>query len=242
MQGAFERLRTAAQGYLRRLKSSEYVFMILIGALIGLGGGLGAVGFRHLIRTVQRVAYGSWSYNLDVVRAIPWYILIFIPAIGGLFVAPLVFRLAREAKGHGVPEVMESVALRGGVIRARVVLVKALASAIDKRTILDSVAQTPWRIDACGVIPPQIPGYQGCGEVGYEFDVQAAQEHLEVALDEMGVDDPADITVNLWFNHESEDIIGAVAEQWETNLGVKVNAVTMEWAAYLDALSGCNNP
>jgi len=118
---------------------------------------------------------------------------------------------------------------------------KALASAIDKRAILDSVAQTPWRVDACGVIPPQIPGYQGCGKVGHEFDVQAAQEYLEVALDEMGVDDPADITVNLWFNQGNEDVIGAVAEQWETNLGIKVNAVIMEWAAYLDALSGCNN-
>jgi oligopeptide transport system substrate-binding protein len=119
---------------------------------------------------------------------------------------------------------------------------KALASAIDKRAILDHVAETPWRIDACGVIPPQIPGYQGCGEVGYEFDVQAAQEYLALALDEMGVDDPADIAVNLWFNQGNEDVIGAVAEQWESNLGIKVNAVTMEWAAYLDALSGCNNP
>jgi CIC family chloride channel protein len=104
--------------------------MILVGALIGLGGGFAALGFRHLIRLVQRIAYGTWSFDLDAVHAIPWYILIFIPAIGGLLVGPLVFRLAREARGHGVPEVMEAVALRGGVIRTRLVLIKALASAI----------------------------------------------------------------------------------------------------------------
>ena len=43
---------------------------------------------------------------------------------------PLVYFLAREAKGHGVPEVMEAVALRSGIIRKRVVFVKSLASAI----------------------------------------------------------------------------------------------------------------
>ncbi len=43
---------------------------------------------------------------------------------------PTVWFFAREAKGHGVPEVMEAVALRGGFIRKRVAVVKALASAM----------------------------------------------------------------------------------------------------------------
>jgi len=121
---------TLFKEYLARLKASEYIFMILMGAFIGLSGGLVSIGFRYLIRFIQRVAFGSWSYNLEVVRDVPWYILMCIPAVGGLIIAPLVFRLASEARGHGVPEVLESVALRGGVIRARLVLVKALASAI----------------------------------------------------------------------------------------------------------------
>ena len=45
-------------------------------------------------------------------------------------VGPLIYFFAREAKGHGVPEVMAAVALRGGVIRRRIVAIKALASAI----------------------------------------------------------------------------------------------------------------
>jgi CIC family chloride channel protein len=123
-------LPALVRSYFSRVKASDYVFMILLAALIGVGGGFGAVGFRYLIRLVQRVAFGSFDYTLEVVRAVPWYFLIFIPAIGGVLIYPLISRLAKEAKGHGVPEVMEAVALRGGVIRARLVLVKAVASAI----------------------------------------------------------------------------------------------------------------
>ena len=53
-----------------------------------------------------------------------------IPAVGGALVGPIVYCFAREAKGHGVPEVMLAIAQEGGRIRPRVVFVKALASAI----------------------------------------------------------------------------------------------------------------
>jgi len=117
---------------------------------------------------------------------------------------------------------------------------KALASAVDKRAILDNVLEMPWRIDACGVVPPEIPGYQGCGNVGYAFDVDAALGYLEAAMGEMGIDDAGDITINLWFNRGNEDVIEAVAEQWESNLGINVNVAIMEWAAYLETLDECN--
>ncbi len=116
--------------YLARLKASEYVFMILVATVIGLGGGLTAVALRYLIGFFQWVSFGSWSNLLEAAHRIPWYLLIFIPAIGGLIVGPMVYRIATEARGHGVPEVMEAVAVHGGVIRPRVVLIKALASAV----------------------------------------------------------------------------------------------------------------
>ena len=53
-----------------------------------------------------------------------------IPAIGGLVYGPLIYRYAREARGHGVPEVMIAVANNGGRIRPQVSIVKALASAV----------------------------------------------------------------------------------------------------------------
>ena len=59
-----------------------------------------------------------------------WYWIILIPIIGGLIVGPIIHFFAPEAKGHGVPEVMQAILLKGGVIRGRVAFVKTIASAI----------------------------------------------------------------------------------------------------------------
>jgi len=102
--------------------------IIMISALVvGTGAGLGAVFFRWLIKTVQSFAYEGLTGPLQ--NFSPFYLLI-IPAIGGAIYGPLIYRFAREAKGHGVPEVMEAVALHGGRIRPRVAVIKSLASAI----------------------------------------------------------------------------------------------------------------
>jgi len=114
----------------KSLLSREHSIMAVLAIMVGLAGGFGAIGFRYLINFVQSLSYGSADDLLDVVGNVPWYLRVIIPAIGGGIVGLLVYFFAREAKGHGVPEVMEAVALRGGVIRKRLVVVKSLASAI----------------------------------------------------------------------------------------------------------------
>lgn len=112
------------------LSRNEYATMTILAIIVGLIGGFGAIGFRALLDIVQSISYGSKGNLIDLVANIQWYQKIWIPALGGLMVGPLVYFLAREAKGHGVPEVMEAVVLRGGMIRKRVVFIKSLASAI----------------------------------------------------------------------------------------------------------------
>jgi len=119
---------------LTELRTNEHTIMAMLAVVVGLAGGFGAVGFRYLIDFFQTLAYGSSEELLFVVQEIPWYLKVWVPAAGGLVVGPLVYFFAREAKGHGVPEVMEAVALKGGVIRKRVVFVKTLASAISIST------------------------------------------------------------------------------------------------------------
>ncbi|MGD9116157.1 MAG: chloride channel protein [Dehalococcoidia bacterium] len=100
---------------------------LTLSILVGAVAGLGAVGFRWLVAEVQTLFFSNGAEYLGFMG--PYYIII-IPAAGGLIVGLLTRYLAREAKGHGVPEVMEAVVLRGGRIRPRVSLVKALASSV----------------------------------------------------------------------------------------------------------------
>ncbi|MCP4715213.1 MAG: CBS domain-containing protein [Deltaproteobacteria bacterium] len=103
---------------------------IVIASVIGIIGGLGAVGFRTLIETVQAVTLGGHDNILERVMGLPWYLKLLMPVLGGLVVGPLVHFFGKETKGHGVPEVMEAVALRGGRIRARVMFLKTFVSAV----------------------------------------------------------------------------------------------------------------
>lgn len=113
-----------------KLKKSENTFMIALAVLIGIIGGYGAIVFRYLISLFKLIFFSSWDVNLEYLIGLPWYIKLFVPAIGGLIVGPIIYFFAREAKGHGVPEVMEAIIIKGGVIRPRVVLAKIIASAI----------------------------------------------------------------------------------------------------------------
>jgi CIC family chloride channel protein len=112
------------------LRKTEHIYMVLVSILIGLLGGLGAVGFRKFIEVVNRVAWGEAEYTLDYIYELPIWWKVLAPTTGGAIVGLIIWRFAREVSGHGVPEVMEAVALRGGRIRPRVVFAKLLASGI----------------------------------------------------------------------------------------------------------------
>lgn len=108
-----------------RLPESLTIFLTAL--LVGIGAGLGAVVFRRLIEFFQETFYDRLG---ALISGIAPYHLMIIPALGGLIFGPIIYKFAREAKGHGVPEVMEAVALKGGRIRPRVALVKSLSSAL----------------------------------------------------------------------------------------------------------------
>ena len=93
---------------------------------------LGAVGFVALIRSANSLFFGLTDQILTEGLGpvgFKWWLPL-IPMVGGLLVGPIIYRFASEAKGHGVPEVMNSVARLGGIIRPRVAVAKTIASAI----------------------------------------------------------------------------------------------------------------
>ena len=110
--------------------------LLVLALLVGVGAGLGAVLFRYLIRWVTELLSGYTDYagrghvaNPHLPGLGHWFVVL-TPVIAGLLYGPLVYRFAREARGHGVPEVMVAVARNGGRIRPQVAVVKALASAL----------------------------------------------------------------------------------------------------------------
>lgn len=113
-----------------QLKLNENTLILVLASIVGIIGGFGAVGFRTLIEFIQTITIGSHENILASVTALPTYKKILLPVTGGLIVGPLIYYFGRETKGHGVPEVMDAVALKGGKIRSRVMFLKAFVSAV----------------------------------------------------------------------------------------------------------------
>jgi CIC family chloride channel protein len=123
----------------RRLTSEPgpvpWWLMVLCALAVGVIAGLGAVVFRAMIGGFHNLLFlGRWSFAYDAnvhTLASPWGAgIILVPVLGAVGVAFLVKTFAPEAKGHGVPEVMEAIYYKDGRIRPIVALVKSVASAL----------------------------------------------------------------------------------------------------------------
>jgi CIC family chloride channel protein len=112
---------------LGRFKISQTTFLLVSAILVGIGGGFGAVGFRALIALERNFAFNTIGASLGHYLGVA--AIVAQLAIGGIIASWIASTFAPEAKGHGVPEVMEAIALRGGKMRPRVIAIKAIASA-----------------------------------------------------------------------------------------------------------------
>jgi chloride channel protein, CIC family len=111
------------------------VRLSLLALIVGIVTGFGAVGFRDLIGLIHNLLFlGQTAFRYDAnlfTPASPWGpFVILVPVIGAIGVTFLVTKFAPEAKGHGVPEVMDAIYYKGGIIRPVVAVVKSLASAL----------------------------------------------------------------------------------------------------------------
>jgi chloride channel protein, CIC family len=110
--------------------------LLAMALVAGVGSGLAAAAFRELIYFFTWLFTGHETFGQQGhapsahLAFLGIFFVLIVPPIAGAVYGPLIQCFAREARGHGVPEVMLSVAENGGRIRPPVTVVKALASAL----------------------------------------------------------------------------------------------------------------
>ena len=113
---------------------------VTLSILIGIAAGLGSIAFYWSLTTATELLLGfvagytpptSTGEGMTVFSGIarPW-ILPLLTAAGGLLSGLIVFHFAPEAEGHGTDAAIDAFHNKGGAIRRRVPVVKAIASAI----------------------------------------------------------------------------------------------------------------
>jgi CIC family chloride channel protein len=112
----------------------------LCSPVVGVIAGLGAMGFLLCLQQMYRLVLGVLlHYHMPptlegepgvVTYPWPWWLVILVPTVGGLISGILVFTWAPEAEGHGTDAMIRSFHEGGGMIRARVPLIKSVASII----------------------------------------------------------------------------------------------------------------
>ena len=127
-------LRRLFRGWKQALQNAplgEPFLLVVLAVLTGVVGGLGAVAFRYMIRYCQYFFVTLLiDRGLAVAGPLRAELHAVTPALGLLLVGVISHHFAREVKGHGVPQVLASLALRRGRIRPRVGLFGILAPAI----------------------------------------------------------------------------------------------------------------
>ena len=132
-----ETLTNTNQEKTTNLFERELPSLLLLSGLslvVGLTSGVGAWAFRRLIGLIHNLFFlGKLEFGFDAnvhTATDTWGIyVILVPMIGAIIVVWLVKTFAPEAKGHGVPEVLDAVYYNDGRIRPMVAIVKSLASA-----------------------------------------------------------------------------------------------------------------
>lgn len=117
---------------------------LILSASVGLVAGLGALAFYFAANAVEHLFLGELAgfhpppegaslaamgtHVIDSLHMNHRWFLFLIPVIGGLVSGFLVFKYAPEAEGHGTDAAIDAFHNKGGHIRARVPIIKGIAS------------------------------------------------------------------------------------------------------------------
>lgn len=118
--------------------------LLALCVLVGLVAGFGAVLFYYVLKFAdfffmdylahRRLSFAGHEepiFQTSRAATAPMYrwLLLILPAIGGLISGIIVFAIAPEAEGHGTDAAIDAYHFKAGAVRARVPFIKTIASA-----------------------------------------------------------------------------------------------------------------
>jgi CIC family chloride channel protein len=99
--------------------------------------GTGAAGLAMLLLRAIAIATNAFYYHrLSVAMVVPAgsplarWLMPLVPVVGGLFVGLIAHYGSDKIRGHGIPEAIEAILLRGARVDAKVAVLKPLSAAI----------------------------------------------------------------------------------------------------------------
>lgn len=114
------------------LARPRLLLLSLLAALVGALAGVVAYALYALITVVSNgIFYQQWSFvPRDVTDHTLGWLVIVVPAVGGLVVGLMAKYGSPKIRGHGIPEAMEAVLFNRSRIAPRVALLKPLSAAV----------------------------------------------------------------------------------------------------------------
>ncbi len=140
LKNALARLNFRKESY--AYAGKWFFYFVLIGVIAGIGSiafhylcQLGVHFFMDMIAGYRPPAPAGEHHLLPPTET-PFnrWLLLILPALGGLFSGWLVYTFAPEAEGHGTDAAIDAYHHRGGFIRSRVPIIKTIASAVTLTT------------------------------------------------------------------------------------------------------------
>lgn len=115
---------------------------------------------------------------------------------------------------------------------------KALTLAINRQGLIDNITKGEQK-PALGMVPIAVNGFEEDRGYYKDNDIEGAKAALEAGMQELGIKDPSEITVNISFNTSEGHaaIAQFIQEGWTKNLGIKVGLDNSEWQVYLEKLN-----
>ncbi len=104
-------------------------YIIAMAAFVGIATGLVAVGFGKMVTFSEEFFFGDYSQQ-DLAISLKLMLLVVIPSFGGLLVGVIQYYIQRAPPNHGIPDIIEALVFKHGVLRPRMGFFTAVKSSI----------------------------------------------------------------------------------------------------------------